>query len=218
MEYVCLSVITYLTSFEVAVEYVCLFVCSYYLTSFEVSVEYVCLFVCSYYLTSFEAAVEYVCLFVCSYYLTSFEVAVEYVCLFVCSYYLTSFEAAVEYVCLFVCSYYLTSFEVAVEYVCLFVCSYYLTSFEAAVEYVRSEHMQQSTKALSHIGQVSVQRLRSNSGVDEETRQFFTLVTEGNVQQVRSMLEKAELEKSSLKSRLCHPLCNCRKCSVLLDK
>ena len=98
-------------------------------------------------------------------------------------------------------------------------CSYYLTSFEAAVEYVRSDHSQLSARApVPHIRQADVQRLRSNSGMDEDTRHFFSLVAEGSLQQVRSMLEKAELEKTSLQSRLCHPLCDCRKCSVLLDK
>lgn len=85
------------------------------------------------------------------------------------------------------------------------------------MEYVRSDHVQPSTK-VSHISQADVQRLRSSSGVDEDTRQFFSLVSEGDVQLVRRMLEKAELEKTSLQSRLCHPLCDCRKCSALLDK
>ena len=86
------------------------------------------------------------------------------------------------------------------------------------MEYVRSDHVQPSP-APSHISQADLQRLRSNSGaVEEDTRHFFSLVCEGQVGPVRQMLEKAELEKTSLQSQFCHPLCDCKKCISLLDK
>ena len=98
---------------------------------------------------------------------------------------------------------------------------YYLTSFEAAVEYVHSENVQLT----SHHTPPSVWgpsvpiRLRSNSGtMAEETRQFFQLVSKGSEEQLREILRKAEVEKTSYKALLCHPLCDCSKCIRLLDK
>ena len=87
------------------------------------------------------------------------------------------------------------------------------------MEYVRSEHVQLTNQAPpSSINQTTVQRLRSNSSVDEETRQFFNLVSEGDLNAVNQLLENTRMEKTSLQSRLCHPLCDCEKCTALLDK
>ena len=86
------------------------------------------------------------------------------------------------------------------------------------MEYVRSEHAQLASTAPSSIRHAPL-RIRSNSnGVSEETDHFFNLVLEGDVALVRKRLEKAQIEKSSFKSQLCHPLCDCKKCIALLDK
>ncbi len=105
----------------------------------------------------------------------------------------------------------------------MFVFRYYLTSFEAAVEYVHSENVQLTSRhAPSPLRGPSVPpqlRLRSNSGaMAEETQQFFQLVAEGDVGNLREMLEKAEVERSSFQNQFCHPLCNCSKCMRLMDK
>ena len=105
-------------------------------------------------------------------------------------------------------------------------CRYYMTSFEAAVEYVQSDHVQLTSRhphpaqAPSPVrGPPPPLRLRSNSGaMAEETRQFFQLVTEGGMEKLREVLEKAEQEKSSLQALFCHPLCDCKKCIALIDK
>ena len=90
------------------------------------------------------------------------------------------------------------------------------------MEYVRSEHVQLTTTTPSAIGPSTVstvQRIRSNSsGIDEETKHFFSLVEDGNVELVRKMLEQTRIEKSSLQSLLCHPLCDCKKCTALQEK
>lgn len=92
------------------------------------------------------------------------------------------------------------------------------------MEYVRSEHVQLTSKSPSFT--TGVQRVRSSSsghqssghGLDEETRMFFSLMAEGNIDSLRELLEEAQTEKSSLKSLFCHPLCDCKKCSALTVK
>lgn len=106
----------------------------------------------------------------------------------------------------------------------LFSHRYYLTSFEAAVEYVRSEHVLLMAHAPSAIKPPTTvttvqQRIRCNSsGVAEEARHFLNLVSQGDVAAVREMLEKAQVEKSSFKSQLCHPLCSCKRCAELQER
>jgi hypothetical protein len=92
------------------------------------------------------------------------------------------------------------------------------------VEYVRSEHVQltnhtPSSIKLPHTVTTVQQRIRCNSsGVAEEGRHFFSLVSSGDLKAVRDMLDKAQVEKSSLKSKLCHPLCSCKRCTELQER
>ena len=89
------------------------------------------------------------------------------------------------------------------------------------MEYVRSEHVQlrSSTSSSSGLAQAKVHRIRSNSSsMQEATEVYFKLVAEGDSEAVKEMLDKAMQEKDNLKSLLCHPLCDCRKCTRLLDK
>ena len=51
-----------------------------------------------------------------------------------------------------------------------------------------------------------------------EAQVFFELLAEGDSQAVKQLLDQALQEKANLKSGLCHPLCDCRKCTELFDK
>lgn len=43
-------------------------------------------------------------------------------------------------------------------------------------------------------------------------------VSEGDVEEVSRLLKQAEEEAHAAKAQLCHPLCNCQKCTALEDK
>ena len=96
-----------------------------------------------------------------------------------------------------------------------------MTSFEAAVEYVRNES-QMIEVSTTGLDKATVERLRSSSNVTSEDsdpiKQFFKGVYEGNVELVQELLDHTQHEAEAAKAKMCHPLCTCVDCTVLLDR
>ena len=93
------------------------------------------------------------------------------------------------------------------------------------MEYVRNEAQQLATVnvSASGINTTKFKRLRSNSCTvaDEETdpiKLFFKSICSGDVEAVKAHLKNAQTEKNELKAKMCHPLCNCKECTALLDR
>ena len=52
----------------------------------------------------------------------------------------------------------------------------------------------------------------------DEDSDFFSRVCAGDVTAVRGLLEREKDEAESFKTKLCHPLCDCKRCTALIEK
>ena len=56
---------------------------------------------------------------------------------------------------------------------------------------------------------------------DEETdpiKVFFKSIRNGDVDAVKKHLKLVQSEHEEIKSKMCHPLCNCKKCTALQER
>ena len=93
------------------------------------------------------------------------------------------------------------------------------------MEYVRNEAQQLATMNISASGinTTKFKRLRSNSGIsmDEDSdpiKMFFKSICNGDVEAVKAHLKHVRTEHEEFKSKMCHPLCNCKECIALQER